>query len=103
MTGARPLIRGRAWASIRPFEMAGEREVVREVVHSPGAPRAVGPYSQAIRAGDLVFTSGQIPLDPSTGQLVEGGIEEQTRRVMENLRAVLEAAGATFEHVVKAT
>jgi 2-iminobutanoate/2-iminopropanoate deaminase len=75
----------------------------REVVHSTGAPKAVGPYSQAIRVGDFLFTSGQIPLDPATGQLVPGGIEEQTRRVMENLRAVLEAGGASFDSAVKAT
>jgi 2-iminobutanoate/2-iminopropanoate deaminase len=74
-----------------------------EVVHSEGAPRAVGPYSQAVRIGGFLFTSGQIPLDPATGRLVEGPIEIQTRRVLENLRAVLEAGGATFSDVVKTT
>jgi 2-iminobutanoate/2-iminopropanoate deaminase len=74
-----------------------------DVIHSAGAPKAVGPYSQAVRSGGFLFTSGQIPLDPSTGRLVEGPIDVQTRRVLENLRAVLEAGGATFADVVKAT
>ena len=67
------------------------------------APAAIGPYSQAMILGDLVYTSGQIPLDPGTGQMVEGGIEEQSRRVMENLAAVLEAAGSSLKQVVKTT
>jgi 2-iminobutanoate/2-iminopropanoate deaminase len=67
------------------------------------APQAIGPYSQAIRAGDLLFVSGQIPLDPATGTLVEGDIAAQTRRVLDNLAAILAAAGASFEHVVKTT
>src|SRR5438876_7727215 len=65
------------------------------------APKALGPYSQAIAAGDLIFCSGQIPLDPGTGQLVEGDIAVQTRRVLDNLAAVLEAAGSDLAHVVK--
>lgn len=76
---------------------------MKEVIHTESAPAAVGPYSQAIRAGNLVFTAGQIPLDPATGRLVEGGIEEQTKRVMENLKAVLEAAGTSLDSVVKTT
>lgn len=75
----------------------------REAIRTDGAPKAIGPYEQAIRANGFVFTAGQIPLDPKTGNLVEGGIAEQTRRVFENLRAVLEAAGASMESVVKAT
>lgn len=75
----------------------------RDAVHSEAAPKAVGPYSQGIKAGGFLFTSGQIPLDPGTGKLVAGGIDEQTRRVMENLRAVLAAASATFDDVVKTT
>ena len=75
----------------------------RQVVQSSSAPKAVGPYSQAIRSGGFVFTSGQIPLDPATGQLVQGSIEDQTRRVMDNLAAVLASAGTSFERVVKAT
>ncbi len=67
------------------------------------APAAIGPYSQAIKAGNLVFTSGQIPLDPATGALVNGGIAEQTERVMKNLLAVLLAAGSTPEQAVKTT
>jgi 2-iminobutanoate/2-iminopropanoate deaminase len=72
-------------------------------VSTPNAPGAIGPYSQAIRAGDFLFLSGQIPLDPSTGQLISGGIAEQTHQVLKNLGAVLEAAGASFSHVVKTT
>ena len=75
----------------------------KQGVSTEAAPAAIGPYSQAIRSGDLVFLSGQIPLDPATGDLVSGGIEEQTRRVMNNLGAVLAAAGASFENVVKTT
>jgi len=75
----------------------------KQGVSTEAAPAAIGPYSQAIRSGDLVFLSGQIPLDPATGELVRGGIEEQTRRVMNNLGAVLTAAGASFENVVKTT
>ncbi len=73
------------------------------VIHTDKAPAAVGPYSQAIAAGDLVITSGQIPLDPATGLLVEGGIVEQTTRVLDNMAAVLEEAGLTFANVVKTT
>jgi 2-iminobutanoate/2-iminopropanoate deaminase len=74
-----------------------------EVVSTEKAPKAIGPYSQAIIAGDLVFTSGQIPLDPKTQQIVEGDVRTQAERVMENLAAVLSAAGASFATVVKAT
>ena len=72
-------------------------------VTTPHAPGAIGPYSQAIRAGDFVFLSGQIPLDPASGQLVEGGIVEQTHQVLKNLGAVLEAAGTSYAGVVKTT
>jgi 2-iminobutanoate/2-iminopropanoate deaminase len=67
------------------------------------APAAIGPYTQAVRVGDLLFTSGQIALDPATGNLVAGGIAEQTARVLENLKAVLAAAGTSFAQVVKTT
>jgi 2-iminobutanoate/2-iminopropanoate deaminase len=67
------------------------------------APKAIGPYSQAVRVGDLLFLSGQVPLDPATGQLVEGDITAQTRRVMENLGAVLTSAGLSFAHVARTT
>jgi 2-iminobutanoate/2-iminopropanoate deaminase len=78
---------------------------MHEIITSSGAPRAIGPYSQAIavRAGQLLFLSGQIPLDPATGELVRGTIEEETGQVMRNLAAVLAAGGAGFQHVVKAT
>ncbi|MCA1733226.1 MAG: RidA family protein [Acidobacteria bacterium] len=67
------------------------------------APRAIGPYSQAVRSGNTIYTSGQIPLDPATNELVEGDFETLTRRVFENLKAVLESGGASFSNVVKAT
>ncbi len=73
------------------------------VVTTPHAPAAIGPYSQAIRVGSFVFTSGQIPIDPATGHLVSGGITEQTARVLANIEAVLAAAGAAFRDVVKTT
>src|SRR5207245_1350681 len=72
-------------------------------VSTEKAPKAIGPYSQAVVAGDLIFTSGQIPLDPATQQMITGDIRAQTERVMENLAAVLAAAGAGFEQVVKST
>jgi 2-iminobutanoate/2-iminopropanoate deaminase len=75
----------------------------KSAIVSPRAPAAIGPYSQAIRSGPLLFLSGQIPLDPASGELVGGGIEEQTEQVMQNLAAVLEAAGSGFEQVVKTT
>jgi 2-iminobutanoate/2-iminopropanoate deaminase len=78
-------------------------ETSKEAIASADAPAAIGPYSQGVRAGELVFLSGQIPLDPATGELVGGDISAQTRRVMENLRAVLAAAGCTFGDVVRTT
>lgn len=75
----------------------------RVAVTTGGAPRAIGPYSQGVRVADLLFCSGQIGLDPATGNMVEGGIVAETERVMENLSAVLGAAGCTFADVVKTT
>ena len=75
----------------------------RMIIATDRAPAAVGPYSQAVRIGNLVYTAGQIPLDPATGKLVEGGIEAQTRRALQNLQAVLEAAGTSLGDVVKTT
>jgi len=75
----------------------------KKVISTQAAPAAIGPYSQAVQAGDLLFCSGQIPLDPKTGELVGGGVEEQTRQVMKNLEEVLKAAGATFEDLVRTT
>jgi 2-iminobutanoate/2-iminopropanoate deaminase len=72
-------------------------------ISTKSAPEAIGPYSQAVAIPQMVYTSGQIPLDPATGQLVEGGIREQTRRVLQNLEAVLAAAKSDLEHVVKTT
>ncbi|HEX4286043.1 MAG TPA: Rid family detoxifying hydrolase [Terracidiphilus sp.] len=73
------------------------------LVYTSGAPEAIGPYSQAIRTGNLLYTAGQIALDPATGQLVHGGIKEQTTRVLENLKAIVEAAGSALANVVKTT
>lgn len=73
----------------------------RRAIKTDKAPQAIGPYSQAIVAGELVFTSGQIAIDPKTGEMVEGGIEEQTEQVLRNLSAVLEAAGSSTGHVLK--
>lgn len=75
----------------------------REIIATTKAPAAVGPYSQAVRVGNLVFSAGQIPLDPATGKMVEGGIEAQTRQVMQNLSAVLKAAGSGLGNIVKTT
>lgn len=74
-----------------------------KVISTKKAPAAIGPYSQAIQVGNLVYTSGQIPIDPSTGQFVEGGIKEQTRQSLLNVKAILEEAGLTMGHVVKTT
>lgn len=74
-----------------------------KAISTPQAPAAIGPYSQAIQSGDLVFLSGQVPIDPATGELVVGDIAAQTERVLENLGAVLAAAGCTFGDVVKTT
>ena len=76
---------------------------MRQIIKTEAAPRAIGPYSQAVVAGGLVFASGQIPLDPSTGEFVEGGIAEQTEQVLRNLSEVLEAAGTGLSRVLKTT
>ena len=76
---------------------------MRTIVATERAPRAIGPYSQAVVAGGLLFCSGQIALDPETGQVVEGGIAGQTRRALQNVGEILAAAGATFDDVVKTT
>jgi 2-iminobutanoate/2-iminopropanoate deaminase len=74
-----------------------------ETIHSDDAPKAIGPYSQAVKAGNVIYTSGQVSLDPKTGQLVGGDFAAQARQVFENLSAVLRAAGAEFRNVTKAT
>ena len=76
---------------------------MKEIIATEDAPQAIGPYSQAVRAGNLIFASGQIPLDPATKEFVPGGIAEQTEQVLKNLTAVLEAAGSSFGQVVKTT
>jgi len=76
---------------------------MKDRVQTDSAPKAIGPYSQAIKANGFVFASGQIPLDPETMQIVEGGIREQTERVMRNLSAVLQSAGSSLDRVVKTT
>ena len=75
--------------------------MTRSIIHSDRAPKAIGPYSQAVRAGDTLYLSGQTPLDPASGELVAGDIDAQARQVFENLAAVLAAAGASFADVVR--
>lgn len=76
---------------------------MKQVIHTTNAPKAIGPYSQAIEFNGMLFISGQVPIDPATGKVVEGGIKEQTKQVMENIKAILEAAGYNFMDVVKST
>jgi 2-iminobutanoate/2-iminopropanoate deaminase len=76
---------------------------VKEIIQTEQAPNAIGPYSQAVKANGLVFASGQIPIDPETGQFVPGGVAEQTEQVLKNLAAVLEAAGSSLDRIVKTT
>jgi 2-iminobutanoate/2-iminopropanoate deaminase len=75
----------------------------REIVQTNQAPKAIGPYEQAIKANGFIYTAGQIPIDPKTGSFVEGGITDQTRQVLENLKAILEAGGSALERAIKAT
>jgi reactive intermediate/imine deaminase len=77
--------------------------MTRQIISSPDAPKAIGPYSQAVRAGDTVYCSGQIPLDPATGELVAGDFETRARRVFDNLQAVARAAGASLDEAVRVT
>jgi 2-iminobutanoate/2-iminopropanoate deaminase len=76
---------------------------MKKVIHTSLAPKAVGPYSQAIETGGMLFISGQIPIDPATGKIVDGGIKEQTSQVMKNIEAILKEAGYSFKDVVKST
>lgn len=76
---------------------------MREAVRTDRAPSAIGPYSQAVRAGEWLFISGQIPLDPATGEMVQGDIAAQARRVLDNVGAILDASNASFDHVVRTT
>ena len=74
-----------------------------ETIHTDNAPKAIGPYSQAVKAGNMLFVSGQIPIDPKTGELSSGTIQEQTKLVLTNIGAILKAAGYSYENVVKTT
>lgn len=85
------------------FSKQGRSERMKKEIKTEKAPKAIGPYSQAIEANGFVFASGQIAIDPTTGELSTGDIEEQTRLVLNNLKAVLEAAGSSFDNVVKCT
>jgi 2-iminobutanoate/2-iminopropanoate deaminase len=86
------------------LEQGGQGSLaVRQAVTTASAPKAIGPYSQAIRAGSLLFVSGQVPIDPETGNLVDGDIATQTRRVFDNIGAILKAAHGTFDQVVRTT
>jgi 2-iminobutanoate/2-iminopropanoate deaminase len=76
---------------------------VRQAVSTPSAPKAIGPYSQAVRAGSLLFVSGQVPIDPATGNIITGDIAAQTHRIFQNIGEILKAGGASFEHVVRTT
>src|SRR5258706_11283551 len=75
----------------------------KQAIPTDNAPKAIGPYQQAIKVGEFIYTAGQIPIDPQTGDFVAGGIVEQTRQVLENLKAILEAGGSSLDRVVKAT
>jgi 2-iminobutanoate/2-iminopropanoate deaminase len=91
---------------IRSLFQRGWREVVytvKQIISTNDAPKAIGPYSQGVRVGNFIFVSGQIPIDPSTGEFVSGGIAEQTERVLLNISAVLSASGTSLENVVKTT
>lgn len=88
---------------MRGAEFSRIKVMDTRVISTDGAPAAIGPYSQGVRAGNLIFTAGQIALDPATQQVVASGIVEQTARVLENLKAVLEAGGSSLDRVVKAT
>ena len=76
---------------------------MKKIIHTPNAPAAIGPYSQAVEAGGMLFISGQVPIDPETGKVIEGGITEQTEQVMKNIGAILEEAGYSYADVIKST
>ncbi len=76
---------------------------MKQIIHTEKAPKAIGPYSQAVKSGNTLYISGQVPINPETGEIVEGGIKEQTEQVMQNISAILNEAGYTFADVVKST
>jgi reactive intermediate/imine deaminase len=86
-----------------PAQRTGHESRVKHAISSPGAPKAIGPYSPAIRAGQLLFVSGQVPIDPATGNMITGGIADQTRRVLDNIGELLLAAGRSFGDVARTT
>jgi 2-iminobutanoate/2-iminopropanoate deaminase len=86
-----------------PAQRSGDESRVKHAISSPGAPKAIGPYSPAIRAGQLLFVSGQVPIDPATGNMITGGIADQTRRVLDNIGELLLAAGRSFGDVARTT
>jgi 2-iminobutanoate/2-iminopropanoate deaminase len=86
-----------------PAQRSGHKSRVKHAISSPGAPKAIGPYSPAIRAGQLLFVSGQVPIDPATGNMITGGIADQTRRVLDNIGELLLAAGRSFGDVARTT
>jgi len=85
------------------FKQQKNHKIMKKIINTPNAPKAIGPYSQAIEVNGTLYISGQIPIDPATGQVVEGGIFEQTEQVLKNVEAILIEAGYTFENVVKST
>ena len=97
------IIGGLAFSKPRTFAQSGGNKTMKQEVKTDRAPKAIGPYSQAVVAGGFVFCSGQIAIDPATGELSTGTVEEQTRLVLKNLGAVLEAAGSSYDDVVKTT
>ncbi len=90
-------------ASSGDYPLRHREQGPARAVSTPDAPRAIGPYSQAVATGDFLFVSGQIPLDPATGEMIVGGVESQAHRVLQNIGAVLQAAGLSYRHVVKTT
>jgi len=88
---------------IRQGDEGSLKKLMKEVVSSDAAPKAIGPYSQAVRAGNLLFVSGQVPIDPATGNMIDGDVSAQSRRVFENIGALLQAAGLSFSNVVRTT
>ena len=95
-------MRRRAWLALGLLGLAGCAPIAREFIQADGAPPAIGPYSHAVRAGDWLFVSGQIGIDPATGELAPGGVEAETRQALRNLAAVLTSAGYAPSHVVQA-
>ena len=100
---SRILSESRPTSSLCQLNLQLESQPMKEIISTTEAPGAIGPYSQAVRTGGFLFCSGQIPLDPKSGQIVSGDIAAQTRRVMDNITAVLKAESLTFDHVVKTT